>query len=581
MINVLSRVKTLRLVAVVVLACVVSMTFSQTNMAFADSGNKVYKFDDWIYYDPINGGTTCNETNYWTLYNQNTSCYRWFLIENDSADNSTLKLILDHSIATTAFDGIEEALNGVRTTWLDYGGNVRVITQSEIDIAMALTANGVSYPTLDNISVKAGAVNYRLATNSLYYINGVKTNTGGFWSSTLYNADNSYAYTITEFGNNRLVKATETRGVRPVITVGKAKLAVGSGVTNVSDLLSQDAVYKYTYDRTQYDGHTYKQLQGFTVTNSNIVFYSSNAGNPEKGLVFGYGGNNYGTAVANTPSYVEGWHGNDMAFNSKTNEVVMAGPAENHEFWLLDGDTLQYKGKVDIYEKIGFGSGTIGYDEDHDYYMVSRGRTAHIMNSDFEILYTFDMPHDETAQGIEYHDGYLYQVSWMSWSCPSTYQVFCSDFEYGSTIVNVYNMKFNADGTPSKNFGRRVQRLWFNNGNDYGEAESIAFQGGEVYLGYAAQHYDSEYVYKFYHFPYSAIEIEDEVEDETEDEEEAERDEDEKNDEAEALTPDTGSVTGSDERGGMIIVMYPAVLAVVIFGAYVVFTRCKHVGFNR
>ena len=55
-----------------------------------------YKLDDYVYFDPI---TTkkCDSSNYWTLYNTNSTCYRFFNIDLDNnSDSNTLKIILGY-----------------------------------------------------------------------------------------------------------------------------------------------------------------------------------------------------------------------------------------------------------------------------------------------------------------------------------------------------------------------------------------------------------------------------------------------------------------------------------------------------
>ena len=64
---------------------------------------------------------------------------------------------------------------------------------------------------------------------------------------------------------------------------------------------------------------------------------------------------------------------------------------------------------------------------------------------------------------------------------------------------------FNTDGTPSKNFGRRVERFVINGTANLAELETVSFHDDEMYLAFAAKNVDSTYTYKFYHFDYDEV----------------------------------------------------------------------------
>lgn len=49
-----------------------------------------------MFSDPIST-KTCNAKNYWTFYNQDTTCFRFMdLNNNDNTTNTTIKLLSDH-----------------------------------------------------------------------------------------------------------------------------------------------------------------------------------------------------------------------------------------------------------------------------------------------------------------------------------------------------------------------------------------------------------------------------------------------------------------------------------------------------
>ena len=249
-------------------------------------------------------------------------------------------------------------------------------------------------------------------------------------------------------------------------------------------------------------------MQGFTVTDSDLVFYSSNAGNPEYGLLFGYTGDNLATAKSGTPKYIAGGHGNDMTFNPNTNEVLLTGPDGYNEIWRFDADDLSYNGSIATGSSnmVGLNFGSIGYDRDDNLYIGGSGNTVYSMDAGFnQVKNSIDIPNNSIGQGLEFHKGYVFKTSWTDYEC--TGHLYCSEDETGSSTIEVYNAKYNTDGSTSKNFGRHVATIFVGENSNFGELETIAFRNDDVYLGYAAQWYDTDYTYKFYHFPYSTLAI--------------------------------------------------------------------------
>ena len=62
--------------------------------------------NEYVYFDPESNGI-CNQGNYWTYYNQDTSCYRWNII--DVSGNNIVIIIVNinatapNTIPATAF----------------------------------------------------------------------------------------------------------------------------------------------------------------------------------------------------------------------------------------------------------------------------------------------------------------------------------------------------------------------------------------------------------------------------------------------------------------------------------------------
>ena len=505
---------------------------NETLETFAANTYEAYAWGEWVYYDPVNH-SSCNESNYWTPFSQNTTCYRWFLIEEDSSSQSTLKLILDHNLTTSTWDNLQNTLSSSTNDWTGIN-NIAIMTESQARIAMqiqnqdppTLSSDGAGSYTSSSIS-PTGSTGvslklYRLATSSLYFNNGARYTTGGFWLNDYTTDPNGekWGYEITEYGNNKLAKANGARGVRPIIVLPKN----ATGLTHESSPknISNNASTYYESGQISYNSNTFSQLQGFTFAGNNLIFFANNDNSSSSGLVSNI---NSSGGVAGRKFLEGAGHGNDMTYNTKTGQVLLTGPNSYGEIWALDKNTLEPdQGATINSNQIGFKSSVIGYDEFHNYLVLSRGLTAYIIDSNYNTLYTIDMPHDATPAGIEYHNGYIYQASWESVACRNHnigvyklgYQMYCSSLPGttdvkggGSSIINVYNAKLNSDGTPSAGFGRRVKKLIIPYATKFGELETVSFNDDKMYLGFSSRYQDyygsNSNLFRFYSFASSSF----------------------------------------------------------------------------
>ena len=452
--------------------------------------SEVYSLADFVYFDPVSS-STCNDKNYWTPYNQNTTCYRFIVMENaDNANSTTLKIMLDHDIGSSTFDNYKVVLEKETSTWSRYKGDIDIIDENTIYELMKLSQR----PTLDNISVNGGVNLGFFMTNTMYMMNRKTYSNYGYWSKDLYEENEKYAYTVTENANNRLVEKTKTRGIRPVIVIDKSLLKKTTDVTNIDSLIKNGMEYKYM--QTSQTDDNYRHLQGFTLTKDKLVFHSIHIGNPDLGLLFVYEGQNYQTL--HKYDYGNTAHGNDMTYNSNTNKVLLLVKGIIYEY---NGDTLTYEKSYTVEEQGDLTYGAIGYDAVNDHYYAYNNQRIYVLNNNFEKLYSFDYVTLGVRQGLEYHNGYIYASTSES-KCPNMYQLYCFDEEWSSTTY-VYNVKLKADGTPSKDFGRLVDKLYI--GPGIGELESVSFNNDQMYFGYATRKTDVTYLYKFYSIPYSKI----------------------------------------------------------------------------
>ena len=454
--------------------------------------SEVYSIGNFVYYDPIST-KSCDYTNYWTPYNQNTTCYRFIVLETDDASTkSTLKIMLDHDIGNSTFDNYKALLEKETSSWSRYTGEIDIIDEDTIYKVMKLNEK----PTLDNISVNGGVALGFLKTNSLYIINKKQHSYYGYWSKNLYENDNNYVYTVTEYASNRLVEKNKERGVRPVIIINKTNIKNHPEMTNIDSLITSAKEYKYKHINQTYGNYYYKQLQGFTLTKDKLVFHASNNSTPNMGLLSTYSGVDYQTSYKN--DYNSTAHGNDITFNSNTNKVLVL---VNKEIYEYNGDTLNYEKKYTTLDKGDLLYTALGYDNKHDHYYALYGTRLFVLNNKFEKIYSFDITTLGIYQGLEYHNGYIYMTT-AEYTCPNAYQLYCLQNKY-SSIVYVYNAKFDNDGMPSKDFGKLVEKLYVS--KPIGELESVSFNNDQIFLGYATQSTDSTYSFKFYSFPYEKI----------------------------------------------------------------------------
>lgn len=448
-----------------------------------------YSLADYAYFDPISNAT-CDETNYWTPFYQDTTCYRFITLEdNDTSAQATLKVMLDHNVGFDTYQNYANILKQVQESWVNYQGTLDLIDEDTIVKFMKLnTKPEISSENPSAISVNNNGLVYpRFMLNSYYYNNQTLINYYGFWSKDLYPSNQNYAYTITEYGNNRLVALTEKRGIRPALTVRKQQLTKSSSSQDFTSQITKK--YSYQYSSTKYDNFTYKQLQGFTKTKDKLVFYSSNNANPEKGLVISYTGSDYHTLYK--ISYDNTGHGNDMTYNSKTNEVLLVGPNNYKEIFVYNADTMEH---TKTYSENVTGYSAIAYDKYNDLYFGYSGQRIYALDNSFNRLYSFDASFLETTQGMEYHNGYIYMTTYEG-GCSSSYQLWCLNTT-SSALVYVYNAKLNTDKTPSSSFGHLEKIIYL--GPKIGELESISFDDAEAIFGYATQYYDANNTYQFY-----------------------------------------------------------------------------------
>ena len=450
-------------------------------LIFTIQSYPVYKLDKMFFFDPVTL-KTCNETDYWTPFNQKTTCYRFVNLEKeDKSDKSKIRVMLDHNIALSTFSDYEQVLKSSTSNWKDV--EVTILDNALIDGIMGYK----SITLKETAKPKQNIGNYYM--NSFYIDNGKEINEKGYWLKKQF--DNNNAYTIDRNGHKSIINKKEKRGIRPVIKILKNRLNPISKEVNIGTVIKQlSKVVKYPYENKKYGNKKllYKQLQGFTFTNDKLVFHASNNNQPEYGILYSYYTNDFNKHYKT--EFGKTGHGNGMTFNNKTNKFYVVGPSGYKEIYQYDAKTFKHDGTIKISNSVPTFT-AIGYDYKNDYFVGYCGQKIFFVNSKtFKKVYQFDVNFFHTSQDLEYYDGYVFMITSELGICQ--YQAY-SFYKRGSNMIYIYNAKF-RNGVPSKNFGRLVGKLYM---EGRGELESISFHNKKIYLGFATQHTDKKYAYTF------------------------------------------------------------------------------------
>ena len=444
--------------------------------------NKKYNLNDLIFFDPVSN-SDCKENNYWTFFNQNTTCYKFLSISNeDTSKSETIELILDHDLTSEIFEKSEETLKKYTSNWKNII-NIELISQQKLFEVLKSTEQ----PTLKKMKIQA-PYNGHLFTNTKTYNNKNLYNVGGYWTKDIYLENNSYAYALTDDGYNSLININEKLGIRPVITIEKKYIYSTKFFSNITNLFLESSTkwVKYPAQDKSYNGYYYGNLQGFAVTNDFLIFHSANDSNPYYGLLYMYSGNNKEYTYLKKVNYGLTGHGNGLAFNSRKNTILVAS-ANYYQ------NTLEYDLEdLNLINNFTKGFCGIGYDYDDDLYVGYIDRRVYFLDPNtFEEIHSFDLTNFETTQDIEYYNGYVYFVT-TNFFEGDVYQKY-SFYKDNSNIIYVYNAKF-ENGKPSKNFGMIEDILYL---ESLGEMEAIEFIDEKVFFGFGRRDIDRDYPYYF------------------------------------------------------------------------------------
>ena len=189
--------------------------------------------------------------------------------------------MLDHNIGTCTYSDYKIVLKEKTANWIKYNRTIDIIDEGTIYKLMQY----LEKPTIKT-PVKPKTIIGHYCSNSDYIIKGKKINEKGYWTNTLQNTKEVYG--IDENGKNIIANISTILGIRPVLDIDKNLLVADSGVIDITNIIKQSTKFSYEYENITYEGLVYKQLQGFTLTNDQLVFISSNNNNRAKSVLYSY-----------------------------------------------------------------------------------------------------------------------------------------------------------------------------------------------------------------------------------------------------------------------------------------------------
>ena len=442
-----------------------------------------FKLNTFFFFDPISN-EPCNENNYWTPFDQSTTCYRFVSItNNDSKENNRITIMLDHNIGISNYINYKKVLEEKTENWSRYKDRYTIDIVDEETIFKIMKFK--SKPNKTTTSISPGLRVYYYYGNSDYIINRKSTNEKGYWTKTKYDEDYSYAIYID--GYNTINSISTILGIRPVLNIEKSLLNIDSGLINITDIIKNGTLINIKLEKTLYDGYRYGGLQGLTIANNQLIFMSAINQIPSKSVMYSYKlddfDNIYKKDFSNTA------HGNGMTYNSKEDKVLVIVNNEGYTVFEYNGKTL-IREKEHTRDTFPPTSG-IGYDYNNDLYVGrSDPRLFFFDINNNERVFQFSSFMFEASQDLEYFNGYIFDCS-SDFGENSKYQNY--SFYPGNEIIYIYDAKLDQSKKPTKNFGRLIARLSMTN---LGELESISFRDGYLYIGFE---YDG---YTFYKIEY-------------------------------------------------------------------------------
>ena len=199
----------------------------------------------------------------------------------------------------------------------------------------------------------------------------------------------------------------------------------------------------------------YSTLQGGTTTDKYIVSLLENKSSEKNAIIvlnkYKY---SYAKLEKDNPILNRKYNkGNDVTYNSKTNELIILG---DKKAYILDAKTFKEKDSIDLEKKY---SG-IAYDEKKDGYILVEKTKITIADNNFKEQSSFKIDHDYTPESLAIKGNNIYFA--------------CYNKKTGENIIFIYN----KEGKKQNIF--LIPKSF--NGVEYGSLENISFNGNKMIL---------------------------------------------------------------------------------------------------
>ena len=147
-------------------------------------------------------------------------------------------------------------------------------------------------------------------------------------------------------------------------------------------------------------------------------------------------------------------HGNDITYNSRTNQIVVTGSGQ--KLYIYDATTLEFIKEVNL----GYTISAISYNEHDDTYVTLSWENNYYFDSDFKYIKTNKMQkREKTSQGMCSDENYIYNLYCESLG-NGKYKTFIIIHDHNSNMINEVTVS--------------ITNNW--------EPENISIVDGEIYI---------------------------------------------------------------------------------------------------
>ena len=213
------------------------------------STTKSFKNGTAVYYNPV-FGEKCSESESKSTTGTKSGCMKWYVF-NDKEGNATVNVILDHNTtagvaynSTGSNSEMKEVKKALENDTKDWKNTARLITANEVakitkHPTFDATQPGQDWFCLDtnqpdntsNCAKAQGASEYAwlfdyTAECTSHGCNKADSSTIGYWTSTSYKDNSTYAWHVDRDGTlSHYIVAYAGGGIRPVITISKSNIS--------------------------------------------------------------------------------------------------------------------------------------------------------------------------------------------------------------------------------------------------------------------------------------------------------------------------------------------------------------------